>query len=328
MAQRALIAFADELEHARALRDVVIRLRQPARRPMQSAAHAQKLTPGAGHGAGVDALGHARKPGFGFLATVRGQQGLGCDQIGLNGFCRRRPLGRRDLIRQPQRFIDGAAARCKFRFEHADRPFIPFAGLRAVSTVRFAGLAQIIAGRFVSAAHQRDLCERVEHRARNLMELSRTPHLQRAVQHLFGALELSDVNENLPQRGQTEGQAAAGTNLFLQRGASFGQRERVLVTMLNQGDVCLVVADDAEHVVGLRGRGEPFGLSKRCACFFDASALCQHGPRQRVHEGQIAAVAGGMQRRRRLRDVLADDGGVADLFVAEPKLVMGQPDRF
>jgi hypothetical protein len=53
---------------------------------------------------------------------------------------------------------------------------------------------------------------------------------------------------------------------------------------------------------------------------------CASTTRQRVEQREIAPVAGGVQRRRRLGDVLADDGGVADLLVAEPELVVREAD--
>ena len=98
--------------------------------------------------------------------------------------------------------------------------------------------------------------------------------------------------------------------------------------MLKQRDVRLVVADDAEHVLRLHRRRKALGLTERGRGFFDASALRQHDTRQRVEQREIAAVARGMQRRRRLRDVLADDRRVADLLVAEPELVVREADGF
>ncbi len=45
-----------------------------------------------------------------------------------------------------------------------------------------------------------------------------------------------------------------------------------------------------------------------------------------MHLGEVAAIARRVQGRRRLRDVLADDDGVADVPVAEAELVMSQAD--
>ena len=47
-----------------------------------------------------------------------------------------------------------------------------------------------------------------------------------------------------------------------------------------------------------------------------------------MEESEVPAIPGGVQSRRGFRDVLADDGGVADLFVAEAKLVVSETDGF
>ena len=85
--------------------------------------------------------------------------------------------------------------------------------------------------------------------------------------------------------------------------------------------------DDAEHVLRLHRRGKALGLPQRGDGFLDAAALRQHDAGQRVQEGEVAPIAGGVQRRRGLRDVLADDRRVADLLVAEPELVVREADR-
>src|SRR5262245_14211313 len=45
-----------------------------------------------------------------------------------------------------------------------------------------------------------------------------------------------------------------------------------------------------------------------------------------MDERKIAAVARGMESRRRLGDVIADDRGVADLAIAAPELVVSEAD--
>ena len=47
-----------------------------------------------------------------------------------------------------------------------------------------------------------------------------------------------------------------------------------------------------------------------------------------MEHGEIAAVARGVQCRRCFGDVLADDGRVADLAIAEGELIVGQTDGF
>ena len=60
--------------------------------------------------------------------------------------------------------------------------------------------------------------------------------------------------------------------------------------------------------------------------FVEAAVLRERHAGQRVDQREVAPVAGGVQRRGRLRDVLADDGAVADLPVAEAELVVGEAD--
>ena len=46
-----------------------------------------------------------------------------------------------------------------------------------------------------------------------------------------------------------------------------------------------------------------------------------------MQQREIAPIACGVQRRRGFGDVLSDDSGVADLFVAVAELVVGESDR-
>ena len=45
-----------------------------------------------------------------------------------------------------------------------------------------------------------------------------------------------------------------------------------------------------------------------------------------MHHREMAAIAGGMQRRGGLGDVFADDGHVADLAVTLPEIEVGEAD--
>ena len=47
-----------------------------------------------------------------------------------------------------------------------------------------------------------------------------------------------------------------------------------------------------------------------------------------MEQREIAAIAGGVQRRRRFGDVLADDRRVADLPITKSELVVGEADGF
>ena len=63
-------------------------------------------------------------------------------------------------------------------------------------------------------------------------------------------------------------------------------------------------------------------IASRCA------ALSEHDARERVKQREVSPVARGVQRRRGFGDVLADDGRVADLFVAVAELVVREADGF
>ena len=271
MAERALIALADELEHARALRDVVIRLGQAAGGAVQRAAQPQELAPCARHGARVDAARRccraASRASVARPAASSASHAMRSAWIASAGGA----FGG-DFVREPQRLVRRAAPRGQLGFEHADRPLVPQARLRAVAAVRLAGLAQVVAGRLIAAAHQRDLRERVEDGAGDFVELSLGCATSSARCSTFSARSsLPSLHENLSERGERNREAAPGADLLLQRRALFGQRQRLLVAVLNQRDVRLVVADDAEHVLRLHRRGEALGLPQarrsllRCA---------------------------------------------------------------
>ena len=112
----------------------------------------------------------------------------------------------------------------------------------------------------------------------------------------------------------------------MERDAALGERERLVVLMPHQRDVRLVVHDAGEHVVGLNGHREPFALTQGGRGFVVAARLREQHGRQRVHEREMAAIAGGVQRGGGFGQVVADDAGVADLLVAERQLVMGEAD--
>ena len=114
---------------------------------------------------------------------------------------------------------------------------------------------------------------------------------------------------------------------FLELHAALRQRQRLLGAMLHQRDVGLVAADRREHVAGIHQQRQPLGVPQGGHGFVEPAFLRQGDARERVDHRQMTLVAGGVQRRRRLGDVLADDGGVPDLPVAEPQLVVGEADR-
>ena len=120
----------------------------------------------------------------------------------------------------------------------------------------------------------------------------------------------------------------SGPVLLLQRRCLFGQRQRLVVAVLNQRHVRLVVEDDAEHVVRVHRRGEVLGLTQRRHGFVHAPALRQHDAGQRMKQREVSPVARCMERRCGFGDVLADDRRVADLLVAVAELVVGEADGF
>ena len=326
LADRGLIPLADQLEHARALRDVVVRLGGACLARAQVTAQAEELAPGARRGARVEPGFHLRESSLRFLDAIRGEQRLGGDQLGFDGFRRRRVGGLGDLVGDGERFIRPAAPRREPRADHAQRPFIPAAGVAAVGAVGLGGLAQILRGILVVAAHQRHLRERVVHRAGGLVKLHRAANIERAVQHLVGAIEVADAHADLPERGERHREARSLAEAFMEIHGALGERQRLLVAMANQRDVGLVPVHGREHIVGLQHRRHALGLAERGVGFVVASGLRQHDRRQRVHHGEVATVAGGVQRRGSLGNVLADDGHVADLAITLPEIEVGEAD--
>ena len=91
-------------------------------------------------------------------------------------------------------------------------------------------------------------------------------------------------------------------------------------------DVRLVAADERQHVVGLDGGGQLLGLAQRGHRLVVAARLRERDAEQRVAQREVAPIAGGVERRDRLADLLADDRRVADLPVADAQLVVREAD--
>ncbi|MNC88794.1 hypothetical protein D3C83_46530 [compost metagenome] len=96
--------------------------------------------------------------------------------------------------------------------------------------------------------------------------------------------------------------------------------------MAHERDVCLVMDDPGEHIVGMNRHGEPFALPQRGARFVRTARLRQEHGREGMHEREMPPVARRMQRRGGFRQMLAHDSRIADLLVAEGQLVMREPD--
>ena len=225
---------------------------------------------------------------------VRREQRLGGDQLRFDRFRGRRVGGLGDLVGDRQRFVGLAAARREPRADHAQRPFVPAAGVAAVGAVRLGGLPQVLRGVLVVAAHQRHLRQRVVDGAGRLVELHRAAHVERAVQHRIGAIEVADAHADLAERGERDRQAGSLAEPLVQIDGALGERERLFVAVANQRDVGLVAVDRRQHIVGLENRGHPLGLAQRRIGFVVAAGLREHDRRQRMHHAP-----GGACRRRR-----------------------------
>jgi hypothetical protein len=170
------------------------------------------------------------------------------------------------------------------------------AGLAPVRAVRIARAREKIAGGVVASAHQMDLCEGVEDRAARFMELNRASHVERAVQRVLRAAQIAQAHTDLSERRERDGQAVAPAVLLVKRDASLGERERLLVTVLQHRDARLVPAYRRQHVVGMDERGEPLGLAQRHHRLVVSPQLGQRHTREGVDEREMAAIAGGVQR--------------------------------
>ena len=171
-----------------------------------------------------------------------------------------------------------------------------------------------------------NLRQRVEHRAGRFVELNRASHLERAVQRVFRAAEIAEAHADLSERGERDGEAVPGAVPFVQRHAALGERQRLLVAVLQHHHARLVAAHRRQHIVGVDERRQSLGLPERPHRFVVPAQLGERHARERMHEREVAAIAGGVQRRRRFRDVLAHDRHVAHLAIALAELVVGEAD--
>ena len=183
-----------------------------------------------------------------------------------------------------------------------------------------------LAGAIVVAAHQVNLRQCVEDRTRCLVELNWTADVERAVKDLFGASQVAEPYADVPDVGQSHGKAVSGAVGFVQRHAAFGERERLIVPVLEHHDVRLVSTHRCDDVVCLHGRGESLCLPERAEPFLAAPKLRERDARQGMDEREMAAVAGRVQRRRRFGDVLTENRDVAHLPIAPSQLVMSETD--
>ena len=103
LADGGLIALADQLEDARALRDVVVRLGRARLARAQLAAQPQELAPGAGRRARIEAAFDLREPMLGFVDALGREQRFDRDELTLARFGRRRRRRARDFVGDSER---------------------------------------------------------------------------------------------------------------------------------------------------------------------------------------------------------------------------------
>jgi hypothetical protein len=96
--------------------------------------------------------------------------------------------------------------------------------------------------------------------------------------------------------------------------------------VLHQRDVRLSAADRRHDIPRIDSERKAFGLPQRRQCLVETAFLSQGHTGNAVDHRQLTPIAGGMERGGRLRQVLADDGGVADVVVADGELVMHESD--
>src|SRR5262249_29357750 len=142
----------------------------------------------------------------------------------------------------------------------------------------------------------------------------------------LGAPHPAEPDADLPERGERNAETVRRAGFLLQLDAALGERQRLVVPVLNRRDVRWVAAGGRGGAAGRGGGGEPLGLAEGGHRFVEPPLLRERDAAQRVHQRQAALITRRVQRRRRLRDVLADDRRVPDVPVAETQLVVRQSD--
>ena len=322
------MSLAEQLEHADALAEVVIRLGRASGHAIETAAQAEEFAPGATHGGRADSPADGVQTSLGFLYEIRGEESLDGDELGLEHVSRRRIDGLGDIGGKGYGRPGLGAAQRDARLQHEQRPLIPAGGLGSILAVGVARLRQTPVSLFMLASYHVDLRQRIEDRASRLAhELQGAPHVEGAIERLFGAVQVAEPDTDLAERGERDAEPVRRAAVLLQLDAAFRQRQRLLVPMLHQRDVGLVATDRRQHVPRLDEHGQPLSLRERRHRLFEASLLRESHAGERVHHRQVPPVADGMEGRRRLRQMLADDARVADLPVAEAQLEMRQTNR-
>ena len=108
-----------------------------------------------------------------------------------------------------------------------------------------------------------DFGEGVEDGAGRFLELNRTADFERAGQDLLGALQIPELDKDLAERRERDGETMARAERLVQRHASLREGKRLIMLMPEQRDVGLVVNDAGKNIVGLDRDGETLTLAKR-----------------------------------------------------------------
>ena len=327
MAQARLVFLAEQLEDADALPEIVIRLGRRARpaactRPRSRRNSPQTLLiPAAGNWplTAVSRCSASSQP-------ARREQRFDGDQFGLR---RHRPTARRRIRRSASAAASAragvAAAQREPRLERLHRPLVPACSSRRRPRAIAAGSGSLLRGCRAPGGSARACRTRAPVVSRMNCSGLRTSSAR---------LSACSARRRLPSRTliwPSEASAMPRPCGVPDSSCSSTLRsasaQRLLVPMLHHRDVRLVAADGRDDVAGADHHRQPLGLAQRRHRLVEPSFLRERHAAQRVDEREVAAVAGRVQRRRRLRDVLADDRRVADVAVAEAELVVGEADR-
>ena len=168
MTQARLVAFAEQVEHADALPEIVIRVGRAPRRRVKPSSHPQELAPGAAHRARLDSAGNTLEPLPGSLDAAEDEQGLDRGQLRLQRVHRRRIARAAPLHRKwPTRSTASPRRKASARLERTNGPLIPAARDASVPYASRAFCKHRLASS-CSTADQMNLRERIEDGASRL----------------------------------------------------------------------------------------------------------------------------------------------------------------
>ena len=148
MAERRLVALAQQIEQRDALRDVVVGVRRMAVSRVQRAAQAEVFAPRRRGDLRIERAGRGIEALLGGRPVVRGGERFRGNERRLQRVDGRR-AGLEDLVGERHGLFERSAPQREARAEDADRPFVPAARFPAVAAVRVGGPRQELARRLV-----------------------------------------------------------------------------------------------------------------------------------------------------------------------------------